>query len=73
MWSRNRKKFTEKQLSSLHKKSQQTVISHKSVGSERSDSARKTGSCHLTNSLKETKPNRHYFCIPRMAYLLHQF
>ena len=40
MWSRNRKKFTEKQLSSLHKKSQQTVISHKSVGSGRSDSVR---------------------------------
>ena len=44
MWSRNRKKFTEKQLSSLHKESQQTVISHKSVGSGRSDSAWKTGS-----------------------------
>ena len=49
MWSRNRKKFTEKQLSSLHKESQQTVISHKSVGSERSYSARQTGRRIVTN------------------------
>ena len=40
MWSSNRKKFTEKQLSSLHKESQQTVISHKSVGSGLSYSGR---------------------------------